>query len=453
MKRMGLASSKFTWTILVVFAFLFVQFSSAAPAMADDGPDDEPPDEIRQTVTFVDGETPQFDHNGIEKSTAPQEETAPQQPEEGLPQREPNDGASDMPEVEGAGSQWRTLYFTGFESASINTSPGWSISENGAATACWGESYIFGAHAGNWSAYATSGCGGNSPGTNYPNSVSTTATYGPFSLANVSDARLEFWYNSNTETAFDHFCYGISDDGVTFVNECVSGNSGGFRQEVVSLKDYAGDSSVWIDFYFFSDSSVTAPGTWIDDIHILYSQTATFTSNKKQDGWVLESTETSDKGGTKNNTEKYLRVGDDASDRQYRSIVSFNTAALPDGATITNAILKLRQHSFVGNNVFDSPTLDIKNGTFGKAGLALTDFQAAASMTFVRTGFVFNEGGGWYSFTLTSIGRANINKTGITQLRIRLPSDDNDDRAADYFRYYSANSTSAPKLILQYTVP
>jgi hypothetical protein len=50
---------------------------------------------------------------------------------------------------------------------------------------------------------------------------------------------------------------------------------------------------------------------------------------------------------------------------------------------------------------------------------------------------------------------AAINKYGITQIRIRFCSDDNDDLAADYWRFFSTNagSTNAPKLVITYTTP
>ena len=57
--------------------------------------------------------------------------------------------------------------------------------------------------------------------------------------------------------------------------------------------------------------------------------TLTFKSGGKQDGWILEKDETSGKGGTKNSKSKLLYVGDDAENRQYRAILSFQTASEP----------------------------------------------------------------------------------------------------------------------------
>ncbi len=55
------------------------------------------------------------------------------------------------------------------------------------------------------------------------------------------------------------------------------------------------------------------------------AQPLTFRSTALQDGWILESTETSNKGGTLNSTDTTFKLGDAAADKQYRSILSFNT--------------------------------------------------------------------------------------------------------------------------------
>jgi hypothetical protein len=54
--------------------------------------------------------------------------------------------------------------------------------------------------------------------------------------------------------------------------------------------------------------------------------TVTYVSNATYDGHVLESTETSGQGGTLNSSGSAFRLGDDASNRQYRAVLSFNTA-------------------------------------------------------------------------------------------------------------------------------
>jgi hypothetical protein len=63
---------------------------------------------------------------------------------------------------------------------------------------------------------------------------------------------------------------------------------------------------------------------------------------------------------------------------------------------------------------------------------------------------------GWYTKTWTSGIFTCINKTGVTQLRLRFSKDDNDDMSADYLMFYSGNATTAsyrPQLIVEYYVP
>src|SRR6185369_4841616 len=68
--------------------------------------------------------------------------------------------------------------------------------------------------------------------------------------------------------------------------------------------------------------------------------TVTFSSVAAEDARVWESGETGNVGGGGNstdNTTASLRVGDTNANEQYKSIVSFDTSAIPDTATITSA--------------------------------------------------------------------------------------------------------------------
>ncbi len=70
------------------------------------------------------------------------------------------------------------------------------------------------------------------------------------------------------------------------------------------------------------------------------------------DGYVVESKETSNVGLFKNSTLPYLTVGDDAQRRQYRTILSFYTAALPDNAVITNAVIRVKKKVVSSGDIF-----------------------------------------------------------------------------------------------------
>ena len=188
--------------------------------------------------------------------------------------------------------------------------------------------------------------------------------------------------------------------------------------------------------------------------------TVTFTSVAAQDGYVLESTETSNVGGSVNATTGNpgaLRVGDDKSDRQYKSVVSFNTSAIPDGATIVSVTLRLSRGAVSGTNPFTThgtAWVDVQDGGLsGSTTLQTGDFQTG--VTVVKDTNLSNaaSNGAWSEGVLSAAGRQAVSKTGTTQLRVYFNLDDDDDRRADYIGYYSGNnSTSAnrPQLVVVY---
>lgn len=185
----------------------------------------------------------------------------------------------------------------------------------------------------------------------------------------------------------------------------------------------------------------------------------TFRSTGSQDGWMLESTETSGMGGgTPNSAATTFNLGDDAKDRQYRAILSFNTAPLPHTAVITKVTLKLRLLGTVGTSPFSTHgnlLVDVRNGAFGSnATLQAGDFEAAASRNAVGT-IPKTPISGWYTRTWTSGILGYINGAGVTQLRLRFTKDDNDDMGADYLKFYSGNASASvqPQLIIEYHLP
>ena len=187
--------------------------------------------------------------------------------------------------------------------------------------------------------------------------------------------------------------------------------------------------------------------------------TFTASSDGAQDGWILEKSETANTGGSLNTTQTTFPLGDALGDRQYRSILSFNTTGLPDNAQIVSAVLKIRQSGLpVNSNPFSilgNLLVDIRSPWFGTSStLTLTDFNAAASALKVGS---FNSipSSGWYSSSLNSIGLGQINKIGQTQFRLYFTKDDNDDLSDDYMKFYSGNASAIyrPKLIIQYSLP
>lgn len=186
-----------------------------------------------------------------------------------------------------------------------------------------------------------------------------------------------------------------------------------------------------------------------------------FVSTGSEDGWVLESSENSNTGGSLDKTNAAIRLGDDAARKQYRSILSFKTDGLPDTATITSMTLKLRQSAIVGGGnpltSFQGMLVEIRKGFFGaSANLQLTDFQAAANKVLGPfTPVLTNK---WYSIRINASAFPYVNKSlqyqgGITQFRLRFKLDDNNNTSSNYLSIASGNATSAsrPQLIIEYT--
>ena len=173
------------------------------------------------------------------------------------------------------------------------------------------------------------------------------------------------------------------------------------------------------------------------------------------DGWVLESGEFTNVGGSINSTNTSIRLGDDAGNRQYRSIISFNTGYLPRYASIQSAKLYLTKSGVVGISPFKFGNLnvDIKRGVFGSSrALQLTDFQAAPSL--LNSGIPpACYGLSKCGLSLTARSFAYVNRSGLTQLRLRFTPDDNNNKKADTALFFSGDTTTVanrPMLVVYY---
>ncbi len=201
-----------------------------------------------------------------------------------------------------------------------------------------------------------------------------------------------------------------------------------------------------------------APGAYVNASGGGGPQTATFYSLAAQDGYVLESTETGNAGGTLNSAATVFNLGDDAQDRQYRAILHFNLN-LPASAVITSVTLKIRKQGQVGTDPFTTHgriLADIRTGAFSNNNaLQLSDFQTAAHRN--SAGVIQNVPvSNWYSVVFPSSAFPYFNLGGVTQLRLRFQTDDNDDGGADYLKFYSGNYATAsarPTLVIEYYIP
>ena len=182
-------------------------------------------------------------------------------------------------------------------------------------------------------------------------------------------------------------------------------------------------------------------------------------SSGANDGWILESAESSNKGGTLNKAASTLRLGDDSANRQYRGILSFDTSALPDNAVITSVTLRFKYAGKTGTLPFGTHgdlLVDVCNGAFkGSPALQLGDFKVACGKNNVLT-YTAATVNNWFSQSLDVADFPFINRTGVTQFRLRFTIDDNNDSGADFLKIYSGNvpdAASRPQLIIEYYIP
>ncbi len=168
-----------------------------------------------------------------------------------------------VPQLTGVGARGlETILTETFEGAF--PSGLWTLTGN----PTWGkDTYL--KHAGSYSAFcAKSGSNGVNPPAYYPNYCDSRMTYGPFDLSDATSAELSWWDWTYTEPGNDLFLWYASSDGINYSGAGASGGPYGWYNGTFDLTSYCGDSTVWIMFRFYSNSSITYPGVWVDDVAI-----------------------------------------------------------------------------------------------------------------------------------------------------------------------------------------
>jgi|CXWL01.1.fsa_nt_gi hypothetical protein len=272
-----------------------------------------------------------------------------------------------------------------------------------------------------------------------------------------TDSR-HFYPGSSTNTQKENVGFAVIDFGPVVVPVC--GDNLREGSEVCDGTDLSGQTCA--SQGFSGGGTLSCNGTcsaFVTSACIAGSTTTTFTSVATQDGRVIESGENTNVGGTVNSnatTTSAIRIGDTNQDRQQKGFVSFDTSAIPDGATVQTVTLRLRRGSLTGTNPFTthgSMSADVSPAFGGSTTLATGDFQAAASAGGVCTLTNAAANLDWSECTFNAAGLAAINKTGTTQVRVQFSLDDNDDTGNDYLGYYSGdNGTAAnrPQLVVTY---
>lgn len=228
-----------------------------------------------------------------------------------------------------------------------------------------------------------------------------------------------------------------------------------FAWDVAGVPAGTSSNAVPVDFEATSRTATNPPGAYFT---VVTSVTAiTYASRAAQDGWILESGENSNKGGSINSAAATFNLGDDATDRQYRGILHFDTSSLPDSAVITKATLRIRKQGQVGTNPFSTHgalRADIRAFFGATSALQAADFQAAPGSAAVAA-FGITPVSNWYSAALSSVGRVLVNRVGPTQFRLYFARDDNNDNGADFVKFYSGSAAvgNRPQLLLEYYLP
>ena len=194
--------------------------------------------------------------------------------------------------------------------------------------------------------------------------------------------------------------------------------------------------------------------------YVVRPSVQTFTSQGAQDGWILESGDDTGVGGKITVSHPTIAVGQDKAHRRYRSILHFNTGALPDTLVITRARLQLKRYSMSPGwrNPFGlqgNLQVDMSNPRFG-TGIALqvSDFQAEPSVSSVVAVFNPNPSESIYTAVLDSIGKVNLNLMGSTQFRLRFTGDAYDvESSVQFFSGDAPTVTDRPTLVVEYYIP
>jgi hypothetical protein len=164
----------------------------------------------------------------------------------------------------------------------------------------------------------------------------------------------------------------------------------------------------------------------------------TFASIAPEDGFVGRYTADGLGAGVQKLGDKGMYNSD-----TYRTVLSFDTSALPDSARITEATLRVYRRSLTGSA--KSISVDLEEGTFGRVGLEQSDYGVPASTSDAASLSVPVSNGEYTEVSLSPEALENINTTGRTQLRLAAVTPTN--FAPDVLEIYGGESdTYAPRL-------
>ncbi len=211
-----------------------------------------------------------------------------------------------------------------------------------------------------------------------------------------------------------------------------------------------------------SESNETSASTFVTIYGQLTPSEATFTSTAEFDGFVIESNENTNQGGSVLSTFAgggALRFGDFRNDSQIKLFTSF-ALDIPDGSVLSAATLNLKQGGVSGvdpTQVLGPCLIDIHTSGFsGNLALESSDFQATATVENAATFDATLDPENWSSTSLSEESLAAIESAENVQMRVACSLDDNDDNVEDSLAFYSgedANADNHPQLVVLFSDP
>ncbi len=152
--------------------------------------------------------------------------------------------------------------------------------------------------------------------------------------------------------------------------------------------------------------------------------TVSFASEGGNDGYIKANADGSSPAIGTLESSFGLALGRGSDGKFNRAVLSFDTSALPDGATITDAVLIVAYNSASGdpwgNPAGNTLVADIRNGCFGACTLEASDYGAIATATNVANIVKFSSG--TQNASLSAAGLSAVSKTTRTQVRLRFTS-------------------------------
>ncbi|HUI90343.1 MAG TPA: hypothetical protein VLX61_16615 [Anaerolineales bacterium] len=183
-----------------------------------------------------------------------------------------------------------------------------------------------------------------------------------------------------------------------------------------------------------------------------------FTADPGSDFWVQECSGRNRNQCIMDVHETELVVGKDLRDKQYRSILSFNTSGLPDNAVITSIKLKLKSTGVAGVSPLNN-----------RHGL-MVDICTSPSYRTVRYQTIESPNGlncndnvgtldpapnsGWYTADLRPEAFQSLNLTGVTRFRLRISGIEAMDSARAYMLFDTGATeiSNGPMLSVHYAL-